>query len=257
MGSAKLTVGLPDLVLASDRDESEGGVVICVEAQVESDRAKRYAIPFYQGALAYQHRLPTWVVFVSYSAAMSRALMRWSSGPPPRPEVLLLDADCVDVPELEVARIRPTAAVLAATLHGCRGDLDAARVGIAACRGLAKAEELAYIRTILAALPERWRSVIEEELTMEEYDPLWEIERKSSPYVYGVREGIEQGRKQGQREILVELILALLEVRGVALDESQRSHIATCEAVETLRLWAERAREVDSAAALFEPAPGG
>ena len=58
------------------------------------------------------------------------------------------------IPTLEAALARPTAAVLVGALHGCRGNLAAARMGIAACRDLPERTRDSYNATILAALPE-------------------------------------------------------------------------------------------------------
>lgn len=250
IASSKLTVGLPDLVLASDLPAHKGGLVVCVEAQLALDRDKRYAIPFYQGALAYQHKLPTWVVIVAYAKSISTALEQWSRGAPPRPDVLILDRQRVPVPQLELANTRPTAALLAATLHGCMGHLDAVRVGIEATRKLSRPHRLRYLRTLLAAVPEHLRHIIEQELTVEEYDPLWEIERKSSPYVYGVREGLEKGRAEG-RTVLHQLILELLDSRGISLDETTRARLAGCEDLDLLRTWARRSGTISAASELF------
>lgn len=268
VGGKKLSIGLPDLVLVSELDEEDGGLVLCVEAQAARDRKKRYALPFYQGALAYQHQLPTYMIVVSFAAGMSAAMRAWSQGAPPRVDVLILDADCVEMPSLERAQNRPTAAVLAAALHGRRGNVEAARIGLAACRGLPREQKLAYFRTILAALPEGARETIEQELPMDEYDPLWVIEKESSPYVYGVRDGREQGLKEGREEgrergreegrlagrceVLAEHIAVILELRGLELTPTQRERIESCEELDALRVWAKRAREVDSVSALFE-----
>ena len=99
---------------------------------------------------------------------------------------------------------------------------------------------------------------------MDEYDPLWVIEKESSPYVYGVRDGREQGLKEGReegreegrlagrREVLAEHIEVILELRGLELTPRERARIESCEELDALRAWAKRAREVDSASALFE-----
>ena len=244
----KVDTGLPDLVLVSvEPEHDEGGVAICVEAQVKVDRTKRYRIPLYHGAVANAHQLPTWVVFISFSSAMSQAIRAWSKGSPPRVDVLLLDADTVSMSaSLELAR--PTAAVLVGALHARRGDLDAARLAIAACRELPKDIRTEYHRIILAAVTEPRRKIIEKELPVEDYDPLWEIERESSPYVYGVRDGREQGRaegvEQGRRETLVDLILAVAEVRGFALDDQWVAPLRACASLPRLQRWARAIRDV-------------
>ncbi|WP_146156213.1 hypothetical protein [Enhygromyxa salina] len=271
-------VGLPDLVLcAREPGDPRRGVVICIEVQLERDEAKRYSIPFYQAALAKRHQLPCWVFVVSFSPALSAAVVAWSEGPPPRVEAEVIDAGNVPVPtSVEQAIARPTAAVLAAALHGYGGDLNAARLGIQACGGLPDETRLRYTRTILAALSKRRRELLIKELPVQQRDKLWEIERQSGTFLLGVEQGLEQGleqgreqgreqgleqgreqgleqgREQGRRETLVELILALLEVRGIAVDRAAEARIRGCEALVTLQSWARGAREVSDVHALFE-----
>ena len=254
-------VALPDLVMARAGSERGEGVVVCIEAQGKRDDRKRYAIPFYQAALAHEHQLPTYVVCVSFSSAMSRALERWSRGAPPRADVLVLDTQNVEVPSgIQAARARPTAAVLAGALHGFRGDLEAARLAVAATANLSEKRRMQYIRTILGALRKAHREQLEKEIPVEEYNPLWEIERQSSPYLYGVEEGRKQGqeegrrqgREEGRRQVLVELIQTVAELRGLTLAERELARLEACDSLPQLRKWAKRAREVPSGAALFE-----
>ena len=45
--SAKPSVAFPDLVLASERADHEGGLVICVEAQIRGDRFEDFDFTFF------------------------------------------------------------------------------------------------------------------------------------------------------------------------------------------------------------------
>ncbi|WP_181233673.1 hypothetical protein [Enhygromyxa salina] len=49
---------------------------------------------------------------------------------------------------------------------------------------------------------------------------------------------------------LLELIFALLEVRGVAVDPDSEARVRRCQDLETLERLARRAREVETAAEL-------
>ena len=51
---------------------------------------------------------------------------------------------------------------------------------------------------------------------------------------------------------LVEVILAVLDVRGVAVDADVEAEIRSCESLDTLQAWARRAREISQARELFE-----
>ncbi|PRQ03872.1 flagellar assembly protein H [Enhygromyxa salina] len=266
----------PDLVLVHQVEgQPAAGIVICVEAQKDPNLRKRWRIPSYQASLAEDYELQTWVFVVSFSSRMSEALKAWSLGSPPRVDAQVLDVDTVPrVASLEQALKRPTAAVLAAILHGYEGDLEAARLGVRACRELSEKQRRRYTATILAALPEREREILMGELPVEEQDELWEIERESGTYKVGLRAGLERGRSEGlergrseglergrseglergRRVTLVEMILAILEVRGVPQDPASEARIRGCEELPTLQTWARRAREVARASELFDEA---
>jgi flagellar biosynthesis/type III secretory pathway protein FliH len=152
--------------------------------------------------------------------------------------------------------------VLAGALHGFRGNLDAARVAIAAIRGLPKRQREIYTRTILAALPERLHNQLEKELPVSQQDPLWEIEMQDGSYQKGLRagrkEGLERGLERGSerglergRRAMINLILTVLEVRGVAVDRKSKARIRGA-AFPTLERWASAVREVTGVSELFD-----
>jgi hypothetical protein len=239
------------------------GIVMVVEVQLELSDDKYWRISGYLGALQDAHELPAILVFVSFSRRVSRAARNWGDGPGLRFDMLLLDADTVPlIDTLEAARARPTAAVLVAALHGCRGNLDAARMGIAACQHLPGKQRRRYIATILAAVPKRAREVLKGEMTVEQRNELWEIERRSGTYLLGLEngrnEGLERGRNEGlergRRMTLVDMILTILEVRGITVDSDTQAHVRSCESLPTLQQWASRAREVTEASELFASA---
>lgn len=250
-----------DLVLvARDPDDPDRGIVMDVEAQRRRHKGKRWRISGYLGALEDEHQLPSVLVYVSFSRTCSKEARNWASGPGLCFDMLLLDIDTVPIPRsLEAARARPTAAVLAAALHGCRGDLDTARMGIAACRDLPEQQRQRYIAIILAAVPKRLRETLIAESTVEQRNELWDIERRSGTYLLGLEngreEGREEGREQGQRMALAEVILETLESRGMSVDPDMEARIRGCESISTLRQWARRSREVTRAADMFKPNP--
>ena len=47
------------------------------------------------------------------------------------------------------------------------------------------------------------------------------------------------------------MILALLEVRGLSVDDASEARVRGCEQLATLRSWAKQAREVATVAELF------
>jgi hypothetical protein len=212
-----------------------------------------------------KHQLQAWSVVVSFSDNNTTLMRSWANGPPPRFDALVLATDNVArVTSLEQARQRPTLTALSAALHGCNGDLECVRVAIAVFRELPDPQRRRYTLTVLAALPEREFEIIEGELTMEERpDPLWRIEARSGLMKLWRRqvreeereEALEEGRKEGAKEArkahLVELILTVLEVRGVTVDDETSARIRRCRDLRKLERWARRAREVELAAELF------
>ncbi|EDM78062.1 hypothetical protein PPSIR1_23634 [Plesiocystis pacifica SIR-1] len=243
----------PDLVLVADGPQGEqrgGGLVLTVEVQSRTNGQKRWRIPHYQAALAEEHERETWVVVVSFNKAVSRQLAAWKETGPPRFEVIVLDAGRVPVGyDMAQALARPSAAVLGATLHACQGDIDAARWGLEVVSRLPAKRRMRDATTILAAVDESMRlTLIQEFPFAPDDDRLMEIERRSGTYHLGHEEGVEEGR----RRVLKTMVLALLEVRGIALSEVERARVDEETRVETLERWAERARTATQAGELFE-----
>ncbi|NVB36723.1 hypothetical protein G6O69_02690 [Pseudenhygromyxa sp. WMMC2535] len=259
--------GFPDLVmvcLGPDGRASPSrpdGAVLSIEAQKARDWRLRWRLPFFQAVLARDHELPCWVIVVSFSDEMSADLRAWAHGPPPRVEAIVLDVHTVaGIHDPEQARKHPQAAVLAAALHGSRGDLKAAEAGLLATRELPEAKRRAYTMTILAAVPRAERSKLMELIPKEEHDPLWEIEMNSGTFHLGLEQGLEKGlerglekgREQGQQAVLTEMILALLEVRGVEVDAASEARIRGESSLTRLRAWAAAARKIPRVEVLFE-----
>lgn len=80
-------------------------------------------------------------------------------------------------------------------------------------------------------------------------------EKEGAGYQKGLKEGhqqgLEKGHQQGRAEGLRAALLDILEVRGITLDRKSRRRIETCTDLAKLERWRERAKQVDSLAALF------
>jgi hypothetical protein len=126
-------------------------------------------------------------------------------------------------------------------------------MGIAACQDLPQKKKKRYIATILAAVPKRLRGPLMKGMNVEQENELWDIERRGMSYSLGHDHGLELGRSEGRRAALAEVILAVLEVRRIQIDGDTRARIRDCESLESLQVWARRAREVAGAHELFEP----
>jgi hypothetical protein len=245
--------GYPDLVLVHrEGPKSMRGIVITVEAQKDYKANKRWMIPVYQVLLAERYRLETWAVVVSLDKRMSRKLREWSTGGPPKIDVLLLDVETVPTsPWLDDPARRPMAAVLAGALHGYAGNFDAARRAFHFTQTMTGKRRRQHGMTILAALPEEQRDRLIKELPVQKQHSWMDVERRSGTYQFGVKEGREEGRAEG-RMALVELIFEVLTERGVVVDAEHAEQIRSCEDLPTLQRWVRRAMHAATLAELFE-----
>lgn len=262
----------PDLVLVlRDPNDPKRGVVLCIEAQRRGDLAKIRQIALYVVLLEAKYKLPVVAMVVSFSRAFSRQVRSGTHWPLKR-EPLVLDADNVPPMTLEQARARPTAAVLAAALHGARGNIEVARTALAAIQHLPAPQRDSYSSTILAALPKRQRAILMKELPVNQRDQLWDIEKRSGTFHVGRQEGrkegrkegreagrkegrkkgLEEGREEGRKEGCRMTILAILEVRGVAVDRDSAARIRAETSLEILERWAVAAKEVQQVSELFD-----
>lgn len=241
----------PDLVLVfRDQTDPKKGVVLCLEAQRENEPDKFWTIILYIGLLAAKHKLPVVVVIVSLSRAFSRLARSWTRGLL-KIEALVLDVETVAPMTPKQARARPTAAVLAAALHGAKGNVEAARTALAAIRHLPEEQRHRYTSLILAALPIRKRAALLEEIPMQQRDKLWEIEKRSGTYHVGRKAGRKEGLEKGRVEGCRRLILTVLDVRGVPVTPRVRARIEAETDLAILERWVAAAREVSRASELL------
>lgn len=94
-----------------------------------------------------------------------------------------------------------------------------------------------------------------------EHDPLRESDARGGLFAYYRRKALEaseksreQGRKEGLEKgkaTLIEMILAMLEVRGLAVDADTATRVRSCGDLREIERWAQRAREVEFARELF------
>jgi hypothetical protein len=183
---------------------------------------------------------------------MSRALRAWSVGGPPKLDVLLIDVQTVKTsPWLDDPARRPTAAVLAAVLHGFAGNFEAARQVFHFVRTMAGKRGRRHGMTILAALPPEQRDQLIGEVPVQDQHDWMDVERRSGTYAFGRREGREEGREEA-REFTRALIFELLAERGLAVDAGSEVQIRSCDDLSTLQRWVRRAVHATSVRGLLE-----
>ena len=154
------------------------------------------------------------------------------------------------VTDAEIGRRHPAWITLSALIHGVAGNYAPLGIALPIVLELPDERRWRYASYILAAIPEHDREIITGALNMDR-DEISEIERNSIAYHDGLEEGRQEGRQEGRRQTLVEMILALFEVRAIPLDASLRARIMSAS-LEQLERWRELARHVGRAEALFE-----
>ncbi|MFE2102596.1 hypothetical protein ACFW9W_37340, partial [Streptomyces sp. NPDC059468] len=67
----------------------------------------------------------------------------------------------------------------------------------------------------------------------------------------GREQGLEQGLEQGRAEAKAEMVLHILEWRGIQVPDAVRERVSACIDLDQLELWAQRAVHANDAAQLF------
>ena len=242
----------PDLVIgaeALDAEDPSGGAAVIIEVQRRVDPRKRWRIAVYAALLAERLARPTAVILVP----LSDATARWARGLgahelPPRRWLLVLDRQVMPrVVELSRARARPAEALLSALLHAVADDFEPCRVALQASLELADDRRWRYASTLMSAVPAAARESILGALSMAEREELTELERNSIAY----HDGQQVGELAGRLAERAQLLLTVLELRGLALDAPAEARVHACEDLDQLTRWIERAKRVDVAAMIF------
>ncbi|MCA9680623.1 MAG: hypothetical protein KC457_00380 [Myxococcales bacterium] len=76
------------------------------------------------------------------------------------------------------------------------------------------------------------------------------IERRSAFFVHGLEEGTRKGLEEGRREGYAQLVLSMLEYRGLSCSQQQKSQILAAT-LGQLERWSVLVREVDHTEALL------
>lgn len=248
----------PDLVVTGeDPSDRAAGIAAIIEVQRRVDGRKRWRIWVYWALVAEQLSRPTAVLLVPLSQSVSRwARSLAATELPPREGLLVLDR--VTMPRVtagEQARRRPALAVLSALIHAEDEDLEVLRVALAAVLELADERRWRYASTLLSAVDERSRSVLLGALTMDEREELTQRELNSIAYHNGLRAGEREGRAQGEREGRLaeraQLLLTVLELRGLSVDAAREAEIRSCRDLDQLARWTARAKRATQLTEVF------
>ncbi|MGW3451724.1 hypothetical protein [Streptomyces sp. NPDC001076] len=240
-----------DTLLRAETDE--GTYLLVVESQGEVDGRQRGSWPYYLSYLYEKYRCEPVLIVITQNSATARwaaqpirlGLRGWESLTV-RPLVLGPENVPVIADEREAVRDVPLA-VLSAMTHG-RGRHAAAILEslAAALKTIDRDSAAVFVQFVDSCLvdpqaKQMWRDL----MTAMQY--FWR-----HPLAEQVREeGREEGREQGRVQERAEMVLRVLEWRGIAVSDSVRERVDACTDLDQLEIWAQRAVHVTDAAELF------
>ena len=243
-----------DLMVLLREGERVLGVVI-VEVQLAVDTDKPYTWPLYVYATRNRYRCPTWLLVVAPDAAAWAAEVIPSAPGHLGWCPLVLGPDQTPWVTTEEAARSPELALLSAMAHG--GDERAAALVDALPSALLKLprEMLpGFLAMLYKTLAPALRRQLERLMTTTFADV------ELPPFIQkiidvGLVRGKAEGRAEGRAIGRAEDILALLEIRGVAVPASVRKQVMACTDLPTLDHWFRRAAKLKSAAAVVRSRP--
>lgn len=236
-----------DTLLRAETDA--GTYLLVVESQGKPDERKRGSWPYYLSYLYEKYRCDP----VLIATTQSRTTAKWASQPIQigfpgweslivRPLVLGPDNVPVIADAREAERDVPLA-VLSAMTHG-RGRNAAAILEslAAALKTIDRDSAAVFVQFVDSCLvdpqaKQMWRDL----MTAMQY--FWR-----HPLAEQVR---EEGREEGRVEQCAEMVLRVLEWRGIAVSDAVRERVGACTDLEQLEVWAQRAVHVGDDAELF------
>ncbi|MGA5321098.1 hypothetical protein ACPCIU_11710 [Streptomyces seoulensis] len=240
-----------DTLLRAETDE--GTYLLVVESQGKVDDRKRGSWPYYLSYLYEKYRCEPVLIVITQNSATAR----WAAQPirlgfpgwhslTVRPLVLGPDNVPVITDERQAERDVPLA-VLSAMTHG-RGPraapiLESLATALKTIDPDSAAVFVQFVDSCLAdpQAKQMWRDL----MTAIQY--FWR-----HPLAEQVREeGREQGLAEGRAQAKAEMVLRVLEWRGIPVPEHVAERVTTCDDPNQLELWAQRAVRATYAEDLF------
>lgn len=224
-----------DAVLGLGGAPDRPAEALVVEVQGERDPRKRWTWPVYVAGLRARLGCPVTLVVVS----LDREVARWCAEPIDlgrrrsilRPWVLGPEAVPV-ITDIRRARELPELAVLSVAAHA--DEPGAERIALAAleaARDLDDQRGILYPDFVVALLGRAARIALEKLMANTgRWEPLSDMFRK--PWLEGIAEGTAKGK--------AEILLKLLQLKGFALTDEQRSRVLECRDEALLETWAGR-----------------
>ncbi|MFD8910347.1 hypothetical protein [Streptomyces sp. NPDC059575] len=238
-----------DTLLRAETDD--GTYLLVVESQTQADERKRGSWPYYLSYLYEKYRCEPVLIVITQNSATAQ----WASRPirlgfpgwhslTVRPLVLGPDNVPVITDEREAERDVPLA-VLSAMTHG-RGPkaapiLESLATALKTIDPDSAAVFVQFVDSCLAdpQAKQMWRDL----MTAIQY--FWR-----HPLAEQVR---EEGREQGWVQAKAEVVLQILEWRGIPVPDDIRERVLACTDRDQVEVWAERAVHAAEVDELFAP----
>lgn len=223
--------------------------IIIVESQTEEDREISYRWPYYATFLHTKHKCQVMLVVVtSRQKTAEWARKPITIGPPGIPCVqtyaIVLGPDNTPaVTSLNQARDDVAFAALAAMTQSRTQDFS----GILEVLHIALSE---IDRESAAVLSEFTEAGLGDTPARE----FWRKLMAASVYPYPSQlrlQGREEGREEGRAEGQAKSIIAVLDDRGISMEDADRERILGCAEPETLGTWLHRSLRISAIAELF------
>ncbi|MEV4867368.1 hypothetical protein [Streptomyces ossamyceticus] len=240
-----------DTLLRAETDE--GTYLLVVESQGKKDEDKRRSWPYYLSYLYAKYRCDPVLIVITQSAATAR----WAGEPihlgvrgcpslTVRPLVLGLDNVPV-IADAGTAKLDPALAALSAMTHG-RGAQAAAILEslVAGLKSLDADSAAVFVQFVDSCLVDPQARKLWRDL-MTDMQYFWRHPLAEQTREEGREEGREQGRILGRAEMVIEV----LEWRGIPVPDTVRERVTSCTDRTQLKIWGERALHVTEAEDLF------
>ncbi|RKS06151.1 hypothetical protein DFP74_1775 [Nocardiopsis sp. Huas11] len=230
------------------RDGGRNVLAIVVERQIGRDYDKRYSWPAYLTTLRLRLQCPAILMVL----CPNEAIARWCATPisigHPGFDLTPLTIGPSEMPVIVIpaqARAIPEVSVFSARAHG-NTEPRTLEAFVEALDATSEKHRLFYYDYVLAGLNEAARKELEGLMSVETYEWQSDFAKKY------VGMGREEGREEGRAAEAARNVIAVLQARGFAVSDEERSRITSCTDLATLEKWVPKAVTIERPADLFD-----
>ncbi|MFO7566272.1 MAG: hypothetical protein R6X02_26755 [Enhygromyxa sp.] len=220
-----------DLALVSyDGDDAQRALAI--EVQLGPDKQKQWSTVLYRAGLRYNLSCPAWTLYFSPDAQVRESVYADMFVHEPELRPLVVTPAMIDpIRDLDAAIADYPWAVLSAVMHAdCPDAVVLATVAIQAVLRVAPQDYWRYIQLVEASVGEEVMQQVRAQLPANEQEELSQWERRGSSFTRGRAEGLAEGLERMRAALR-----AVLETRGLSVDDQVQRWIADCSDLDALR----------------------